>query len=509
MKRDFLGLDSKSVRRIDENGFMHVAISPLTKEQVAPYYGREIPRWEQLGLDPEKTYFGYRPAEELSKPETIESTNGIPIHFRHHPDFADAPAKATRVGQTGTDGKWEAPYLMNSLHILDKTAQDVIENGTMRELSLAYRYEPDFVSGQTESGEKYDFVMRNIRANHLALVEEGRAGEDVLVLDSAFVQPSNRGKPMEDNDKVNGIFADPVEGEEKTPLPDDKSGEDEPVTADADKSASVDEVLAMLVTMGLPKDKVEEVRPSLVELAVPVKEEAKPEPKEEAPEPKPEEAPAEPSTPEEDAEPAPEEAIPAPKEKAPKPAPEASPAQKEAPVAEAGGSFEERALKACGLENEPDEIKKAFIAGLNFENGEAHDEAPEMIKEEDAPAVESAKESEAGNIEAEDTRACGMGQDAALKRQIRAAFKAEMDAIQEVRPVLGEVRFGAYDSAGDVYVAALKRLGVMSPNKATARDSFRAYMAGKQSADSSAVIGMDAKPQESGLTDYFNNIFKD
>lgn len=505
MKSDCLGLDSKSVRRIDENGFMHVAISPLTKEQVAPYYGREIPRWEQLGLDPEKTYFGYRPAEELSKPETIESTNGIPIHYRHHPDFADAPAKATRVGQTGTDGKWEAPYLMNSLHILDKTAQDVIENGTMRELSLAYRYDPDFQSGQTESGEKYDFTMRNIRANHLALVEEGRAGEDVLVLDSAFVKPSEEDKPMEDNEKVNGIFADPAEGEEKVSSPEDKSGKEDPVISDADKSASVDEVLAMLVTKGLPKDMVEEVRPALVELAVPVKEEAKPEPKEEASEPKPEqpaEAPAEAET--KDAEPAEKPEAPAPKEQ--KPAPEAEPAPAPAPAAE---GFEQRALKACGLENEPDEIKQAFIAGLNFENGEAHDEAPEMIEKEDAPAIESADESEAGDIEAEDGRRCGLGQDAALRRQIRDSFKAEMDAIQEVRPVLGEVRFGAYDSAGDVYVAALKRLGVMRPNKATARDSFRAYMAGKQSADSGTVIGMDAKPQDSGLTDYFNNIFKD
>ena len=90
-----MAFDAKSVRSIDSNGFMHIKYSPFTKEQVAPYYGREIPGWEAAGLQADKTYYGYRSAEELSKPETVESLNGIPVQFRHHPDFADAPAKET------------------------------------------------------------------------------------------------------------------------------------------------------------------------------------------------------------------------------------------------------------------------------------------------------------------------------------------------------------------------------------------------------------------------------
>lgn len=184
MNSDRLTFDSRqSVRSIDTNGFMHIAISPLTKEQIAPYYGREIPGWESLGLDPNKTYMGYRPAEELKKPETIASFNGIPLQFRHHADFAEAPAKDTRVGAVGTEAKWASPYLMNSLVIYDQKAQKVVKNGFMRELSSAYKYKPDFTPG-TWNGQRYDFIMRDIRANHVALVEEGRAGADVLVYDS-------------------------------------------------------------------------------------------------------------------------------------------------------------------------------------------------------------------------------------------------------------------------------------------------------------------------------------
>ena len=156
--------------------------------QSVRYYGREIPGWESLGLDPNKTYMGYRPAEELKKPETIASFNGIPLQFRHHADFAEAPAKDTRVGAVGTEAKWASPYLMNSLVIYDQKAQKVVKNGFMRELSSAYKYKPDFTPG-TWNGQHYDFIMRDIRANHVALVEEGRAGADVLVYDSKTGRP--------------------------------------------------------------------------------------------------------------------------------------------------------------------------------------------------------------------------------------------------------------------------------------------------------------------------------
>ena len=179
-----LAFDKGSVRSVDENGFLHVKISPLTRVQVAPYYGKEIPGWRSLGLDPDKIYKGYRPESELKKATTIESINGIPIQLRHHPDFAEDPAKDTRIGATGTDGKYASPYLMNSLHFFDKKARDLIESEALRELSLAYRYKPDFTPGKTEDGQEYDFIMRDISGNHLALVEQGRAGHEVLVYDS-------------------------------------------------------------------------------------------------------------------------------------------------------------------------------------------------------------------------------------------------------------------------------------------------------------------------------------
>lgn len=179
-----IAFDAKeSKRSIDENGFLRVEISPFTKEQVAPYLGKEIPDFRRMGLEPEKVYHVYRPASELSKPKTVTSIQNIPIQLEHHIENPDNPPTSTRVGTTGQKAKWQAPYLSNSLTIWEARAIDLIKSGAMKELSLGYAYTPIKRAG-TFQGEDYDIVMHNIRANHLALVEEGRAGHDVCVLDA-------------------------------------------------------------------------------------------------------------------------------------------------------------------------------------------------------------------------------------------------------------------------------------------------------------------------------------
>lgn len=175
-----LAFEAPSRRYKDINGYLHVEVSPLTKETVNPYYGREIPSWQELNLDPEKIYNGYRAGAELKK--ALNTFNGIPVLREHKMDSADNPLKDERVGWTGTTAAWVAPYIMNALIITDKAAIDLIENNKQRELSACYRYKPVFESGSF-NGEKYDFIMTEIQANHIALVAEGRAGSDVLVYD--------------------------------------------------------------------------------------------------------------------------------------------------------------------------------------------------------------------------------------------------------------------------------------------------------------------------------------
>lgn len=174
-----------SMRSIDDNGYMHVKLTPISKETVNPYYGYEIPNHDELGLEPERIYYVYRPGKELAK--AAATFNGLPLLLEHHMDSADNPQKEYRIGSTGTDGVFKAPYLMQSLSITDEKAIQAVEDGSYRELSCSYWYEPVLQPG-TYNGVDYDLMMKNIKGSHVALVNEGRAGHDVAVADA---KPNN------------------------------------------------------------------------------------------------------------------------------------------------------------------------------------------------------------------------------------------------------------------------------------------------------------------------------
>lgn len=87
---DRIAFDAQSSRRHkDDNGYLHVDASNITKEQVAPYYGEEIPHWRELGLEPSKLYYMYRPADERAK--AADGFNGMPLLFEHHDTSAARP----------------------------------------------------------------------------------------------------------------------------------------------------------------------------------------------------------------------------------------------------------------------------------------------------------------------------------------------------------------------------------------------------------------------------------
>lgn len=171
----------KSMRTYDTFGRLHVAVSHISKATVNPYRGNEIPEAERLGLEPDRVYFLLRDPAELTK--GADTFNNVQILSKHVPVFATAPQKELTIGSTGTDAAFIAPYLNNSLVINDANAIQAIEREEVMELSSAYSYDADMTPG-TYEGVRYDGVMRNIKGNHVALVTEGRAGPDVVVMDS-------------------------------------------------------------------------------------------------------------------------------------------------------------------------------------------------------------------------------------------------------------------------------------------------------------------------------------
>lgn len=258
-----IALDASSSRRYDTNGFLHVDLTPITKEQVVHYLGIEIPRWREHGLDPQKEYWGYRPADEIEK--AASTFNGLPVMLNHHVVTPDTPAKDYQVGHTGTDAEWSAPYLENSLIITDRMGIEGIENGTYRQISAAYRYDPDFVEGEF-NGTRYDFIIRNIKGNHVALVRKGRAGPDVIVADAepeAFMNESNVEAVEVTAAEAIKELASLIAG---VHIQDPETGEIKDMTQDEDKNAAIGRLLDVLAQY-VPEESIGKLKDELTDLA--------------------------------------------------------------------------------------------------------------------------------------------------------------------------------------------------------------------------------------------------
>ncbi|HHJ4350425.1 TPA: DUF2213 domain-containing protein [Citrobacter freundii] len=176
-----LAFDRATVRSFDKDGRLHIEVTPISKANICPYYGREIPNSRSLGLQPDKVYYLLRDPKELAK--AASTFNNIPLLNEHIPVTAAEPQKMAVVGSTGTDAEFDGTYLKNSLVVWDADSIAGIETDEKKELSSAYRYVADMTPGVHE-GQPYDGVMRDIVGNHVALVIEGRAGSDVVVGDS-------------------------------------------------------------------------------------------------------------------------------------------------------------------------------------------------------------------------------------------------------------------------------------------------------------------------------------
>lgn len=162
----------------DHNGWFEVKGNPISKVGVFPYLGAQIG-----APDPAKVYNVYRPAEELAHPETIDSFKLLPW-IDDHAMLGDAFTPAEQKGISGVIGEdvyFDEPYLRANIKAFSGSMAHKINGGKIQ-LSPGYRcmYVPE--SGIFD-GMEYQYVQRNIRGNHLALVDQGRTGPDVSVLD--------------------------------------------------------------------------------------------------------------------------------------------------------------------------------------------------------------------------------------------------------------------------------------------------------------------------------------
>lgn len=182
----------------DANGWFEVPRNPLSKEGVFPYLGRQL---GLTGADATKLFNVYRPGSELADPETIDSFRLLPMIDDHTmlgaPEAGRTPAEKKGVhGVIGDRVVFEGGTLYGNLKLFSQSLAQKINAGK-RELSCGYSCTYDFTPGVFD-GKAYDAVQRRLRGNHVALVDKGRMGPDVAVLDQmTFTVDAEDLRPMD------------------------------------------------------------------------------------------------------------------------------------------------------------------------------------------------------------------------------------------------------------------------------------------------------------------------
>lgn len=118
--------------------------------------------------------------DSISSMEMIPVTNGHPSERL----VTAENAKRLAIGYTGETIKKSGPFVLANMMITDHEGVNAVMNHGRKELSLGYQVDVDEEKG-TYEGEDYDARQRNIRYNHLAIVDKARAGNEArIALDS-------------------------------------------------------------------------------------------------------------------------------------------------------------------------------------------------------------------------------------------------------------------------------------------------------------------------------------
>lgn len=158
----------------------------------------------------------YRPPSEVFHEDSLASFAFVPVTDNHPPAMLDIEnAKAASVGSVGERVRRDGDHVIASMVLSDKNAIAKLDAGKTA-LSCGYQCDLENTPGITETGERYDAIQRNIRGNHVALVDVGRAGPEARIrMDGALTQTDridHKEKPMLTNleaiDKITSLSAE-------------------------------------------------------------------------------------------------------------------------------------------------------------------------------------------------------------------------------------------------------------------------------------------------------------
>ncbi|MCR5565960.1 MAG: DUF2213 domain-containing protein [Clostridiales bacterium] len=164
---------SENISKRKPEGYLLCLNVPVARTGTQEYLPGE------LGLGGAGTVPVYRPEEEVFSPATVASFEGMPVTNDHPPEGVDVTnIRALQKGHAHNVRRGsgeESDLLLADLIITDPALITAILEDGKREISCGYTYELCEENGQ--------YVQRQIRGNHVAVVDAGRAGSRVCIKD--------------------------------------------------------------------------------------------------------------------------------------------------------------------------------------------------------------------------------------------------------------------------------------------------------------------------------------
>ncbi len=155
----------------ETSGFLTAPVT-LSRIGVQEYFGFEL----DSGLEPSKKYGVFRSPHEVFDKDSVKTFINL-VGTDDHPSVPVtlSNVKDLQVGSvSGVEGSADGKTLEGVLTLTDAVAIQKVRDGKA-EVSVGYAHELVAEKGTFE-GIDYDFVQKNIKANHLAIVDAGRCG---------------------------------------------------------------------------------------------------------------------------------------------------------------------------------------------------------------------------------------------------------------------------------------------------------------------------------------------
>lgn len=129
--------------------------------------------------------------EEVFDPASLASYKGKPVILTHEASVVDKKnVDKEHIGTILSNGYQDGDNVRAEI-VIHET--DLMKRSGLRELSLGYSLDLDETPG-VWNGQPYDAIQRNIRINHLALVDKARAGEKARLNIDGFTRKIKGGK---------------------------------------------------------------------------------------------------------------------------------------------------------------------------------------------------------------------------------------------------------------------------------------------------------------------------